>query len=88
VYPFLRDHSNFVLPFALSNAFAAGFWYTVGEVTLGLPFMTGVMSIESLGIALPGTLASFLVRSLATAGLPFGGVLVGGLTALTGVIRD
>ena len=49
VGPFLRDHSEVVLPFALSNAIASSFWYTVGELSIGLDAMmaTGIISASS-----------------------------------------
>jgi hypothetical protein len=79
VLPFLRDHSVFVLPFALSNAIAAGFYYTIGDIVFGLPFMAGgAIGMETLGFALPKAIVT-----LATLGLPIGGVMIGALTALT-----
>lgn len=79
VSPFLRDHSVFVLPFALSNAVAAGFYYTIGEFAFGLPFMAGgAIGMETFGFALPKAIVS-----LSTVGLPIGGVMIGALTALT-----
>ena len=94
VIPFMRNHSDFVLPFALANAVASGLWYTVGEVTLGLPFMSGAVALESLQRSAfgMGILAILRVMGQNVAGgtgtvfatsLPIGGIFVGGLTALT-----
>ena len=90
VLPFLRDHSNFVLPFALANGVASGFWYLVGEAAFGLPFMAGVVSIEALKKALPPIIIAIFTTpagvSLLSAGLPVGGVVIGVLTAITAPI--
>ncbi len=80
--PFLKDHSELILPFAVSNAIASGFWYTAGELSLGFDAMmaTGVMSTASANLA--GAL--FSERLLAVAArLPFAGTMVGVLTAVT-----
>lgn len=87
VIPFFRDHSDFVLPFALSNGIAAGFWFLMGELAVGLPFMAGVASIEALSSTFPAFIMAFFVTpagtSLLAGGLPIGGVVIGALTALT-----
>ena len=87
VIPFLRDHSNFVLPFALANGVASGFWFLVGELTFGLPFMSGVISVDVLKRALPAVIAAIFITpsgaSLFASGLPVGGVVIGALTAIT-----
>ena len=96
VIPFLQHHSDFVLPFALSNAIASGIWYLFGEYTFGLPFMSGVVSIEALKATMAGKIILGILRMMgqnltATTGagilfqtsLPVGGIFVGGLTALT-----
>jgi len=95
VIPLLRHHSDFVLPFALSNAVASGFWYVVGEASMGLPFMTGAVTFEALQHSQVGRALALILRLMgqsATTGvlfhtsLPVGGVFVGALTALTAPI--
>ena len=84
--PFLRDHSNFVLPFAIANGVTSAFWFLIGESAFGLPFMTGVISVEILKKALPAMISSTFLSpagGLVTSGLPIGGAVVGALTALT-----
>jgi hypothetical protein len=94
VVPFMRNHSDFVLPFALSNAVASGFWYSIGEVALGLPFMSGAVALESLQGSFfgAGMLGILRIMGQNVAGgtgtvfatsLPIGGIFVGALTALT-----
>ena len=86
VCPFLRDHSNFVLPFAIANGITSAFWFLVGESAFGLPFMSGVISVEILKKALPTVVSSIFLSpagGLVTSGLPIGGAVVGALTALT-----
>lgn len=87
VIPFFRDHSDFVLPFAISNGITAGFWFMMGELAVGLPFMAGVASIEALSSTFPAFIMAFFVTpagtSLLAGGLPIGGVVIGALTALT-----
>ena len=86
VLPFLRDHSNFVLPFALANGAASGFWFLIGECVFGLQFMTGVISLEILKKALPTMISSVFISpagGLVTSGLPIGGVVIGALTAIS-----
>ena len=78
VGPFIRDHSELILPFALSNAVMSSFWYVTGESVLGLDMMMGATwpaLAEKAGAGL------FLGRTLAK--LPFAGTAVGALTAVT-----
>ena len=87
VIPFFRDHSDFVLPFALANGITAGFWFITGELLFGLPLMSGVASLEILASVFPAFVMTMFVssagKSLLTGGLPIGGVVIGGLTAMT-----
>ena len=48
--PFLRDHSDLVLPFALANATSAAFWYAVLETKLGLDGMAGAFHAEKVPV--------------------------------------
>ena len=87
VIPFLRDHSDFVLPFALANGLTAGFWFITGELLFGLPLMSGVASLEALASVFPAFVMMMLTsstgKSVLAGGLPIGGVVIGGLTAMT-----
>lgn len=43
-WPFVRDHGDLVLPFALSNALTSGAWYAFLEATMGINFMAGMLN--------------------------------------------
>ena len=78
LFPFLCNHAEIVLPFALANAAIASAWYAIGESIFGLQRMSGHTAIfSSFQRFIPGTAA------LGQTGLPLGGPLVGTLTALT-----
>ncbi len=91
VGPFLRDHSELVLPFALANAVTSSFWYLACESVLGLEMMMGAVMtsahmaknggaskvIEAASLATGGNISNLLRR------LPFAGTIVGALTACT-----
>jgi hypothetical protein len=78
VGPFLRDHSDFILPFALANGVASSFWYLVGEAAFGLEAMTGTFQLKSLVELIPS-----LSRARVITHFPIGGVVIGALTAVT-----
>jgi hypothetical protein len=79
VLPFLFNHAEIVLPFALANAAVAAAWYAVGESVFGLERMSGHTTMfNAFRHFLPGNSAA-----AAPTGLPLGGPLVGILTALT-----
>ena len=79
VLPFVRDQSDFILPFALSNATAASFWYGLGEYTFGIDVMTGIASLESF------TESKLIMDIMSKLGprIPIAGACIGGLTAIT-----
>ena len=81
--PFLRDHSDFILPFAISNAVASSAWYAVAEYTFGLEAMLGTVSMAQLTAAgIPAELLTFLSNygvAQLLVGMPFGGAVVGAL---------
>ena len=87
VGPFVRDHSEFLLPFSLSNAAAAAFWYATLETIFGIEFMAGTMT-ATMSAAMPSFIARAITAVVApvaasTSILPIGGLVVGALTALT-----
>ena len=53
VGPFLANHADLVLPFALANTVTAAFWYAALEARLGLPLMAGRVPAEVLQLVLP-----------------------------------
>lgn len=81
VGPFLLNHSEFVLPFAVANGMTASFWYLLGELIFGLEFMIGNFSFALA----EKTLFSKMLQNISTkfGGLPVGGICVGLLTAAT-----
>ena len=84
VGPFLWNHSEVVLPFALSNAIASGFWYSVGEMTLGVERMMGMTSVvapESASGVVELVWGERVFKMLTR--LPFAGTAVGVATAIT-----
>jgi len=89
--PFLRDHSELVLPFALSNGISSAFWYTVAELTLGLDTLMLTASAATLEGAAATASAAGLAHTVVTSfksgkllsRLPVAGAVVGTLTALT-----
>lgn len=83
VLPFLFHHGDVVLPFAVANFVTSAFWYAVCEKTLGLKAMQGFVS-PSVTAWLPGAVTRFLAGPLGGL-LPVGGIVVGVLTAATGV---
>jgi len=80
VGPFLLQHSEVVLPFAAANAVTATFWYVALENLVGLEYMAGRADQTSKSFL---TGSSVLPKALRSLPLPVGGMLVGGLTALT-----
>ena len=80
ILPFLFNHAEVVLPFALANAAVAAAWYAVGECVFGLERMSGHTTMfNAFRNFLPGGNSA----AAGPAGLPLGGPLVGTLTALT-----
>jgi hypothetical protein len=78
--PFVFNHAEIVLPFAVANAVAASAWYAIGESVFGLQRMSGHSTILNVFHTwIPDRLDSVAQKS----GLPLGGPLVGLLTALT-----
>lgn len=79
IFPFVFNHAEIILPFALANAVVASAWYAIGESTFGLQRMSGPTTVfNAFRKLLPGT-----TDPLQQTGLPLGGPLVGLLTALT-----
>jgi len=76
VGPFLYNHAEIVLPFAVGNAISATFWYSVLETRFGLQGMAG--SIQNTPLA-----GKYLPELLARWAVPLGGPAVGLLTAAT-----
>ena len=77
VLPFLFNHAEIVLPFAIANAAAAAVWYGIGESIFGLQRMSSHSSL------LNALLPSKLGVSNGQPGVPIGGPVVGILSALT-----
>jgi hypothetical protein len=83
--PFLRDHSEIVLPFALANALSSGFWYTLSEAVFGVEVLMGSVSAVAAGTRVASVtemvageqVIKFIKR------LPLAGTAVGILTAVT-----
>jgi hypothetical protein len=78
--PFVFNHAEIILPFALANAAVASAWYAIGESFFGLERMSGHTSIFNAFHKLLPVSSAPLSQ---TGGLPLGGPLVGLLTALT-----
>jgi hypothetical protein len=77
--PFVFNHAEIVLPFALATAAVASVWYAIGESVFGLQRMAGnTEMLNAFRSLLPGRAAS-----VGASGIPLGGPLVGFLTALT-----
>jgi len=84
VIPFMFNHSEFLLPFALANGLTASFWYTVGEVTMGLDAMVGVAgAVGTAAGAAEALLAAQNPMFKVLRSLPVAGCVIGTLTALT-----
>jgi hypothetical protein len=82
IIPFLRYNSDFMLPFAMSNAVMATFWYAIGEMWLGIDVMvTGVSEASMLARNVSPAVASFIARIVGASAMAGGAV--GALTALT-----
>lgn len=80
VFPFVFNHAEIVLPFALANATVAAAWYAIGESIFGLQRMSGQTTIfNAFRMLLPENAAPLQQKT----SLPLGGPLVGLLTALT-----
>ena len=79
--PFLRDHSEIVLPFAISNAVTSSFWYTVAEITFGFTALKASTVTADTLLKVP-TAQSFF-RSIFTSRIPAIGAGIGALTAMT-----
>jgi hypothetical protein len=78
--PFVFNHAEIVLPFAVANAVAASAWYATCESVFGLQRMNGHSTILNVFHTwIPDRSDSVVQKS----GLPLGGPLVGLLTALT-----
>jgi len=81
VIPFLSQNSNLLAPFALANTACSMFWYSVGEVFLGVDaIVAGRFSLPFLKPLIEGF--SFLGPRL-VAGPGIAGPVIGALTALT-----
>lgn len=78
--PFVFNHAEIVLPFAVANAVAASAWYAIGESVFGLQRMSGHSTILNVFHTWIPDRADAVVQK---SGLPLGGPLVGLLTALT-----
>lgn len=72
VGPFLRDHSEFVLPFAIANGITASVLYGIADVAFG------VESVAGSAAGLLGSSIPFLPATLAR--IPLGGPIIGTLT--------
>jgi len=96
VIPFLRDHSDVVLPFALANTISAGFWYGLLDLVLGfdtmfaLPASAAAVTGVGVGASLYTSLEKSIIKGFSVfplfrnmAHIPIAGVTVGVLTALT-----
>jgi hypothetical protein len=82
VIPFLRYNSDFMLPFAMSNALMATAWYTAAELWLGLDVMLlGVSEQALIARNVSPAVAAFLVRLIGASAVA--GAAVGALTAIT-----
>ncbi len=79
IFPFVFNHAEIVLPFALANAAVASAWYAIGESFFGLQRMSGQTTIFNAFRNFFPAQATPLQQT----GLPLGGPLVGLLTALT-----
>jgi len=86
VIPFMSNHSEFLLPFAIANGLAASFWYTVGEITMGLDSMLGAAGAAGTAAgAAEALLAAQNPTLKVLRALPIAGCVIGTLTALTTV---
>lgn len=86
VGPFMKDHSELILPFALANAATSSFWYLTCESVLGLEVMMGgvlAKVAEGSGVAQAIELTTSARVAKILARLPFAGTIVGALTACT-----
>ncbi len=87
VLPFMGQHSEFILPFALANGITATFWYTLGELTVGLERMIGGVGSTALATGLLTPTLTKRFFSLAEYPflrfLPLAGGVLGALTAIT-----
>lgn len=79
VVPFLRNHSEIILPFAISNALTSGVWYTLAELIFGAE---AILS----GFIISETFRSMIPFALPFARIPLIGPFIGALTALTSPI--
>lgn len=84
IYPFLINHSEFILPFALTNAIVSTTIYGVLEKSIGLPLLIGDLSSDVVKNKINPTLYRYFVNnSFNFKSLPIGGALIGGLTAFS-----
>jgi hypothetical protein len=77
--PLFLHNSTLIAPFALANATASMFWYSLGELTLGLETLMTLSLHEKMRSIFP-----FLGRYISLA--PLAGSGIGFLTALTAPI--
>lgn len=50
-WPFLTEHGDLLLPFAVSNAVSSGVWYGLLEAWLGLDLMAGLIKNLQLPVS-------------------------------------
>lgn len=81
--PFLLYNSNFVLPFAVSNAVAASFWYGVAEATVGLSAISGSILPQTVTSTVAPSVAGSVGRAASSFTIPLAGPVIGALTAIT-----
>jgi len=81
-WPFLKRHSELLLPFAVANGVSAAAWFAYLERALGLSVMAGSLS-DAAFKKVPLVLRWLPFKTMMRLGVPLGGPLVGALTALT-----
>lgn len=84
VIPFMWNHGDVVLPFAVANAITSSAWYMACEYMVGLKAMQGVFNPAWLEM-LPEAFSRFLTGPFGGK-LPIGGLFVGVGTSLTSVL--
>ena len=83
VLPFLKEHAELILPFALANGVAASFWYCLGEAFLGLDVMLGTVAAGPTSSYLESTILRSAFLSTVLKSVPLVGPVIGVLTAVT-----
>jgi hypothetical protein len=75
ILPFLKNHSEFVLPFAVSNGLTSAVLYAIGELVFGFEAMSSKASISTF---IKSAYATSLIKSINH--FPLGGPSIGLLT--------